>query len=572
MINPASVEGNIETLYDLYKGHSKSNMTAEITLQYNSISDDFNFNPVQLEEIQKKSKSDKKGKEVEYDESIVIRDHFGFYLDPLLFDTYQKSFDIWMNQKTVSQIEYYNSNIVKFISALDGSFIQTKEILGFCKAGIPLAHRYEMWLMISGARNYKNKNPHMYRRLLDQHLVEKSITIESIETDLYRTFVNNPLLSSQKDIDRLKRVLVAFSFFEGSPGYCQSVNFVAAFFLLLYDEEESFWLLYTLVKDYLPDYYSSSLMGFKTDSQVFEMLLKQYFPDISDMLFKLGLPIALCTAPWFMCLFINILPIETVMRIFDWLFSEGGHILFSIGLSLFDLNYKDLKSIQSFDDACRTLHNIPLKGFNPDELFDIAIKKFRMEKEEIMALRMKYRIENRENNRMNILRESQLTEEEFNRLIEAFEMNSDSETKDTISKSKFESIFNQILPDLPREISSQVFDALDEDHDNLISSNEFLIGVASLSKGDINKKAKLWFKIFDKEGNGWLSMKDLKKMFDTILKMIDRNLDSSWMNELYSTFEANHGGKVRYEEFISTLESIPVIKDWIKVENQTYVI
>lgn len=558
-----SVESNKETLLELHKGQSNLNIHVEVSVCYKPLVD---CDKVRETPTKKKDKSSKRKLSLsDSNEVFGVKDHFGFTINHSMIDLYLTSFESWLHQKTLVQVEYYNNTIVKYFSAMvDPSYIP-REVYGFCKAGIPLAHRHEMWQLISGSRKLMNNNPKLYRQLLEKHLCEKSTTIENIETDLHRTFVNNPLLQKKEDIEKLKRVLVAFSFHEGSPGYCQSLNFIAAFFLLQLEEEAAYWLLTTLVQNYLADYYSRDLSGFKTDSLIFEMLVRTYFPEIHDNLFKLGLPLALCTASWFMCLYINILPIETVMRIFDWIFAEGSHILFSVGLALFELNYLNFNNLSTFDEACNALNNISSKGYDPDLLFSVA-NKYTIEKDEILALRMKYSIEMKENDKLELLRESELTEEEFNDLVVEFVTG--SEAKDQISLEKFTSILSKILPNLPSDICAKVFKVLDEDGDNQISSNEFLVGISSLSKGDLNKKAKMWFNIFDKDGNGCLGLSELKSMFETIWKIIDKNLDNSWMDMFLEIIETSHGGQVRFQEFISTLESLPVLKDWVNLQSQ----
>ncbi len=41
------------------------------------------------------------------------------------------------------------------------------------------------------------------------------------------------------------------------------MNFIAAFLLLLMDEESAFWLLSTIVEEIVPDYYSPVMTGAK---------------------------------------------------------------------------------------------------------------------------------------------------------------------------------------------------------------------------------------------------------------------------------------------------------------------
>ena len=47
-------------------------------------------------------------------------------------------------------------------------------------------------------------------------------------------------------------------------GYCQSMNFVVATMLMYCSEEQSFWILCSLVEDVLPEgYYTETLSGLR---------------------------------------------------------------------------------------------------------------------------------------------------------------------------------------------------------------------------------------------------------------------------------------------------------------------
>ena len=66
-------------------------------------------------------------------------------------------------------------------------------------------------------------------------------------TDTYLLFCFSLLFFSFYETDMglscLRRVLSAFSMQESSIGYCQSLNFVCAMFLLFMEEEQAFWAL-----------------------------------------------------------------------------------------------------------------------------------------------------------------------------------------------------------------------------------------------------------------------------------------------------------------------------------------
>lgn len=40
------------------------------------------------------------------------------------------------------------------------------------------------------------------------------------------------------------------------------------------------------------------------------------------------------TCPWFLCMYVNVLPVEIVMRIWDCVLWEGNVVLFRVGLAI----------------------------------------------------------------------------------------------------------------------------------------------------------------------------------------------------------------------------------------------
>lgn len=60
-----------------------------------------------------------------------------------------------------------------------------------------------------------------------------------------------------------------------------------------------------------------------------------------------GLPWAVIVTKWFICIFAEVLPIETVYRIWDCLFYEGSKILFRVCLTLFKTHQDEI--LQSED-------------------------------------------------------------------------------------------------------------------------------------------------------------------------------------------------------------------------------
>jgi hypothetical protein len=76
-----------------------------------------------------------------------------------------------------------------------------------------------------------------YRNILETQLSEKNAITNQIELDLHRTLPNNKLFEKDEGLNKLRNILVAFSWINTEVGYCQSMNFWAAFLLLFTDEE-----------------------------------------------------------------------------------------------------------------------------------------------------------------------------------------------------------------------------------------------------------------------------------------------------------------------------------------------
>ena len=60
------------------------------------------------------------------------------------------------------------------------------------------------------------------------------------------------------------------------------------------------------------------------------------------------MPWALFCSKWFICLYSEVLPVETVLRIWDAIFYEGNKILFRVALGLLKLNQARLLSKTDF--------------------------------------------------------------------------------------------------------------------------------------------------------------------------------------------------------------------------------
>uniref|UniRef100_A0A8C5M508 Growth hormone-regulated TBC protein 1 n=1 Tax=Leptobrachium leishanense TaxID=445787 RepID=A0A8C5M508_9ANUR len=193
-------------------------------------------------------------------------------------------------------------------------------------------------------------------------LLQKSTAVEKSLKDLNRTFPDNIQFKKTADPclqSNLYNVLVAYGQHNRRVGYCQGMNFLTGYLLLVTkDEEKSFWLLDALIGRILPDYYSPAMVGLKTDQEVLGDLVKMKIPAVAELMERHGVMWTLVVSRWFICLFIDILPVETVLRIWDSLFYEGSKIIFRVALTLIKRYQAFILEARNFPDICEKFKEI----------------------------------------------------------------------------------------------------------------------------------------------------------------------------------------------------------------------
>ncbi|XP_068840501.1 growth hormone-regulated TBC protein 1 isoform X1 [Capricornis sumatraensis] len=242
-----------------------------------------------------------------------------------------------------------------------GAVRRSTTVKRYIRKGIPLEHRARVWMGVSGAQARMDLNPGYYQRLLQG---ERSASLEeAIRTDMNRTFPDN--VRFRKDAEPclqgpLYNVLLAYGHHNHGVGYCQGMNFIAGYLILVTkSEEEAFWLLDALVGRILPaDYYSPSMLGLKTDQEVLGELVRTKLPAVAALMDGHGVLWTLVASRWFICLFVDVLPVETVLRVWDCLFSEGSKIIFRVALTLLKHHQASILEATSVPDLCEKFKEI----------------------------------------------------------------------------------------------------------------------------------------------------------------------------------------------------------------------
>lgn len=173
---------------------------------------------------------------------------------------------------------------------------------------------------------------------------------KEIAKDIERTFSTHPFFSSQTNgtngSKALHNVLMAYSAFNTKVGYCQGMNFVAGFILLMSggNEEETFYFLVALLKtqdgppimDGLRGLYKNCFPLLHKYTSYFDEQFSTHLPRVSSKFNTLQIPTLLWLTKWIQTLFLYSFPFGVCIRLWDMLLSEGTQFVFAFILSLLE--------------------------------------------------------------------------------------------------------------------------------------------------------------------------------------------------------------------------------------------
>ena len=214
-------------------------------------------------------------------------------------------------------------------------------------------------MRLAGAHRKKEESEVTYKQIVRASSNDHLMTSRQIEKDLLRTLPSNICFNTEKavGIPRLRRILRGVAWLYPDIGYCQGMGMIVAIFLLLLEEEDSFWITCAVVEDLLPaSYFSSSLVGVqvvtkhegvqnhfisfqyafsqynlnsvKADQLVLRGLIASTLPEVDSKLQDHDIEISLITLNWFLTCYSSVMHIKMIIRLWDLLLFDGSKVLF----------------------------------------------------------------------------------------------------------------------------------------------------------------------------------------------------------------------------------------------------
>ncbi|KAI0636302.1 TBC-domain-containing protein [Trametes polyzona] len=245
---------------------------------------------------------------------------------------------------------------------------EKREFDRLVRNGIPLAYRSKAWLECSGALDMRE--PGVFSDLLAECDTSSSV-VREIEKDVCRTMPLNIFFGrTGAGVEKLRRVLMAYSKRNPAVGYCQGMNLVTSTLLLVHaDEEEAFWVLAAIIERILPeDFFSPSLLSSRACPLVLLDYVRDLMPKLSAHLNELGVDLGAICFSWFLSLFTDCLPVETLFRVWDVFMVDGMDVLFRIAFAILRTNEQELMRCSSIPAVYVALESLPNRMWEADKL------------------------------------------------------------------------------------------------------------------------------------------------------------------------------------------------------------
>ncbi|KAF7375613.1 GTPase activating rab protein [Mycena sanguinolenta] len=228
---------------------------------------------------------------------------------------------------------------------------ERRELNRLVRSGIPLVYRSKVWLECSGGLEIKE--PGIFRDLL---AVEGSgHVMEEIEKDVGRTMPLNVFFGGDgAGVVKLRRVLTAYSRRNPAVGYCQGMN---------------------LREFYQKTSSPPSLLPSRACPLVLLDYVKEYTPKLHVHLADLGVDLPAICFSWFLSLFTDCLPVETLFRVWDVFLvdSYGLDVLFRVALAILRSNELELLRCESIPAVYVALENLPTRMWQADKLLQVRV-------------------------------------------------------------------------------------------------------------------------------------------------------------------------------------------------------
>ncbi|KAL7449702.1 hypothetical protein ACHAWC_001738 [Mediolabrus comicus] len=144
-----------------------------------------------------------------------------------------------------------------------------------------------------------------------------------------------------------------------------------------------------------------------------------------------------------------------------------------------------------------------------------------------------------------------LSAEEVEDLKEAFNM-FDVDGGGSISQDELKGVMKKLGSNPTDDDIQQMIKSVDDNGDGEIDFDEFLILMSTKKKNeDPDKELMDAFKVFDADGSGTISRKELKKL----MKQLGQKLSDQELDAMMEEVDTDKSGEIDFEEFKAMMQN-----------------
>ena len=218
--------------------------------------------------------------------------------------------------------------------------------------GPPDSFRWISWCIVNEIP--LNRDISIYNNYLTIDLEKDNK--DRIIRDIERTFSDKNISNEQlrKKETSLYNILKAFWNLDKEIGYCQGMNLIVGFLLLVSDGNE-LDTFYMIVSNFSSTYkirkkYNYSFRGLFSEefpllyffNFIFDNLLEENMPEVKNHLDEMGITYDLWIGQWFQTLFTIILPLNWLKRLWDCIYCDNIFFVVKFGFVFTRLIKKDI--------------------------------------------------------------------------------------------------------------------------------------------------------------------------------------------------------------------------------------
>ena len=235
-----------------------------------------------------------------------------------------------------------------------------------------------------------------------------------IDLDVDRTFSENDIFWTHGK-GALRRILRAYSRRNPKTGYCQGMNYIAAFIWLVVNSSDSFrnsrsgsdsksrnenkaeddkddeaiektafWIFTAALDGHAlcREIHARDLNGTFREFGVLHSILTWRKKRLSRHLDSIGVDFACCEPRWLVCVYLESFPSETVARIFDSLFATGFKVWHRVAISQIVKCEKEIMMSQSLPEVAGCIRAQLECSHDAEEVMEraFALRNFRGQK------------------------------------------------------------------------------------------------------------------------------------------------------------------------------------------------